>query len=127
MDNMETVAQVCNIQPNGHYVQATVHNGTIYVSGQFSVDADTGERTFGTVREEAKQALDNIELILKALGSDRSKILKTTAYVCSMDDWGEVNEAYAGFFKEHRPARTIVNAKELHFGFKVEIEAIAAL
>ena len=124
---METVAQVCNIQPNGHYVQATVHNGTIYVSGQFSVDADTGERKFGTVREEAKQALENIELILKALGSDRSKILKTTAYVCSMDDWGEVNEAYAGFFQEHRPARTIVNAKELHFGFKVEIEAIAAL
>ena len=124
---MEAVRQVKNIQPNGHYVQAMVHNHTIYVSGQFSVDAETGERRFGTVQEEAERALGNIELILKELGSDRNRILKTTAYVCSMDDWGEVNKAYSSFFKEHCPARTIVNAKELHFGFKVEIEAVAAL
>ncbi len=124
---METVMQVKNIQPNGHYVQAMVHNSTIYVSGQFSVDAETGERMFGTVREETERALGNIELILKEFGSDRSRILKTTAYVCSMEDWSEVNKAYSSFFKEHRPVRTIVNAKELHFGFKVEIEAIAAL
>ena len=124
---MEAIRQVKRIQPNGHYVQAVIHNDTIYVSGQFSVDADTGEQKFGTVQEETERALGNIELILKGLGSDRSKILKTTAYVCSMDDWSGVNEAYIGFFKEHRPARTIVNAKELHFGFKVEIEAIAAL
>lgn len=124
---METITQVKNIQPNGHYVQATIHNGTIYVSGQFSVDADTGERRFGTVQEETERALENIELILKKAGSDRRKILKTTAYVCSMEDWGHVNEAYIRFFGAHRPSRTIVNVRELHFGFKVEIEAVAAL
>lgn len=124
---METIIQTKEIRPNGHYAQALIHNGVIYVSGQFSVDADTGERKFGTVQEETRRALENIELILKASGSDRQKILKTTAYVCSMEDWSDVNEAYVNFFGEHRPARTIVNAKELHFGFKVEIEAIAAL
>lgn len=124
---METIIQTKEIRPNGHYAQALIHNGVIYVSGQFSVDADTGERKFGTVQEETRRALENIELILKASGSDRQKILKTTAYVCSMEEWSDVNEAYVNFFGEHRPARTIVNAKELHFGFKVEIEAIAAL
>lgn len=124
---METIIQTKEIRPNGHYAQALIHNGVIYVSGQFSVDADTGERKFGTVQEETRRALENIELILKASGSDRQKILKTTAYVCSMEDWSDVNEAYVNFFGEHCPARTIVNAKELHFGFKVEIEAIAAL
>lgn len=124
---METIIQTKEIRPNGHYAQALIHNGVIYVSGQFSVDADTGERKFGTVQEETRRALENIELILKASGSDRQKILKTTAYVCSMEDWSDVNEAYVNFFGEHHPARTIVNAKELHFGFKVEIEAIAAL
>lgn len=126
-DSMESTIQTEGIRPNGHYAQAVIHNGTIYVSGQFSVDADTGERVFGTIQEETKRALENIEKILLASGSDRSRILKTTAYVCSMEDWSGVNEAYAGFFGEHRPARTIVNAKELHFGFKVEIDAIAAL
>lgn len=124
---METIIQTKGIRPNGHYAQAMIHNGMIFVSGQFSVDADTGERKFGTVQEETRRALENIELILKASGSERKKILKTMAYVCSMEDWAGVNEAYINFFGEHRPARTIVNAKELHFGFKVEIEAIAAL
>lgn len=124
---METIIQTKGIRPNGHYAQAMIHNGMIFVSGQFSVDADTGERKFGTVQEETRRALENIELILKASGSERKKILKTTAYVCSMEDWAGVNEAYINFFGEHRPARTIVNAKELHFGFKVEIEAIAVL
>lgn len=124
---MELITQVHKIKANGHYAQASIHNGVIYVSGQFSVDPYTGERKFGTVREEAERALENIELILKEAGSDRSKMIKTTAYVCSMEDWGEVNEAYERFFGSHRPARSIVNAKELHFGFKVEIEAVAAV
>lgn len=102
---METIIQTKEIRPNGHYAQALIHNGVIYVSGQFSVDADTGERKFGTVQEETRRALENIELILKASGSDRQKILKTTAYVCSMEDWSDVNEAYVNFFGEHRPAQ----------------------
>ena len=115
------------MKANGHYSPALIHNGVIYVSGQFSVDAGTGERKFGSVQEETERALGNIELILKEAGSDRRSILKTTAYVCKIEDWAKVNEAYQRFFGEHRPARSIVTVKELHFGFKVEIEAVAAV
>lgn len=124
---MKAIEQVENIRANGHYAQAMVYNGAIYVSGQFSVNSETGERKFGTIQEETEQVLSNIELTLKKAGSDRSKILKTTAYVCSLEDWEKVNEAYECFFGEHKPARSIVKVEELHYGFKVEIEAIAGV
>lgn len=124
---MEFITQMKALKANGHYAQAAIHQGTIYVSGQFSVDPETGERQFGTISEETERALKNIELVLKEAGSHKNRILKTTAYVSSMEDWSQVNEVYERFFEGHKPARSIVNAKELHFGFKVEIEAIAAV
>ena len=119
--------QIQTLKANGHYSSAIKSGETIYVSGQFAVDPATGERKFGTVQEETRQALQNIEMILQDAGSDRNHILQTTAYVCSMEDWAKVNEVYDEFFGDYRPSRTIVNAKELHFGFKVEIEAIATV
>ena len=119
--------QIQTLKANGHYSSAIKSGETIYVSGQFAVDPATGKRKFGTVQEETRQALQNIEMILQDAGSDRNHILKTTAYVCSMEDWAKVNEVYDEFFGDYRPSRTIVNAKELHFGFKVEIEAIATV
>ena len=56
-----------------------------------------------------------------------SKSSSPSVNVCSMEDWAKVNEVYDEFFGDYRPSRTIVNAKELHFGFKVEIEAIATV
>ena len=124
---MTVISQTRHMKANGHYSPAIEYDGVIYVSGQFSVDPDTGERKYGTVEDETLQALTNIELVLKEAGSDRSRILQTTAYVCSMEDWDKVNDAYMQFFGAHKPVRIIVNAKELHFGFKVEIEAVAAV
>ena len=54
-------------------------------------------------------------------------MVRTTAYVASMDDWGAVNDVYREFFGDHKPARTIVAVPEIHFGFLIEIDGIAVL
>jgi len=55
------------------------------------------------------------------------RVIKTTVYIADIELWGRVNSVYARFFGEHRPARAVVPSRELHFGFQIEIEAIAAL
>jgi 2-iminobutanoate/2-iminopropanoate deaminase len=113
--------------PGGHYSQAIVHNGLVYVAGQLPIDPKTGERKLGPIEEQAEQTLENIRAILQAAGSDMNRVLKMTVYISDIDLWGKVNEVYAHFLGDHRPARAIVPVKELHYGFQIEIEAIAAL
>jgi 2-iminobutanoate/2-iminopropanoate deaminase len=114
-------------QPAGHYAQAIVHEGLIYVSGQLPIEPQTGERCLGSVEEQTELALHNVAAILEAAGSHPSRVLKTTIYVSDISLWGRVNAVYAAFFGEHRPARAVVPTRELHYGLLVEIEAIAAL
>ena len=113
--------------PGGHYSQAIIHNGLIYVAGQLPIDPATGEKKLGSIEEQAEQVLANIRAILEAAGSSLNRVLKTTVYVSDIELWGKVNEIYARTFGEHRPARAVVPIKELHYGFKIEIEAIAAI
>src|SRR5436190_8065118 len=114
-------------QPGGHYSQATMHHGVVYIAGQLPIDAKTGEKKLGSIEEQTEQVLANIREILHAAGSDLSRVLKTTVYVADISLWSQVNEVYARVFGEHRPARAIVPVKELHYGFQIEIEAIAAV
>ena len=111
----------------GHYSQAVVHNGVVYISGQLAIDPKSGERNLGPIEEQTGQALRNVIAIAEAAGSDLNHILKTTVYISDIELWGKVNEIYAQFFGDHRPARAVVPTKELHFGFLVEIEAVAAV
>lgn len=113
--------------PAGHYSQAIVHSGMVYVSGQLPIDPQTGEKRIGSIEEQTEQALSNLAEILKAANSDLNQVVKTTVYVSDIKLWGRVNAVYAKFFGEHRPARAVVPTRELHFGFQVEIEAIAAV
>lgn len=114
-------------RPAGHYAQAVVHGGLVYVSGQLAVDPETGEKRLGSIEEQTKQALSNIAAILQAAGSSLGLVLKTTIYVSDISLWGRVNDVYAEIFGAHRPARAVVPTKELHYGFLVEIEAVAAV
>ena len=114
-------------QPAGHYAQAIVHNGIVYVSGQLAIDPATGEKHLGSIEEQTEQALRNVAAILEAAGSDLAHVLKTTVYIADMSLWGRVNTVYARHFGEHRPARAVVPTKELHYGFLIEIEAVAAV
>jgi len=112
--------------PGGHYSQAVVHNGLVYVAGQLSIDPRTGERKLGSIEEQTEQVLRNVAAILEAAGSDLSRVLKMTVYVADIELWAAVNTVYARVMGEHRPARAVVPTKELHYGFLVEIDAIAA-
>ncbi len=112
--------------PGGHYSQAVVYNGLVFVSGQLSIDPQTREKKLGTIEEQTEQALKNVAAIVKAANSDLSRILKMTIYVADINLWSAVNTVYARFMGEHRPARAVVPTGELHYGFLVEIECIAA-
>lgn len=114
-------------QPAGHYSQAIVHQGLVYVAGQLAIDPATGERKLASIEEQTEQTLKNVSAILVAAGSDLQHVLKTTVYITDISLWGQVNEAYAKAFGEHRPARAIIPVKDLHYGFQIEIEAIAAV
>ncbi len=113
--------------PAGHYSQATVHNGIVYVAGQLAIDPRTGERKLSSIEEQTEQALSNVSEILKAAGSDLSRVLKMTIYIADINLWGAVNAVYARVMGEHKPARAVVPTKELHYGFLIEIEAVAAV
>jgi 2-iminobutanoate/2-iminopropanoate deaminase len=113
--------------PAGHYSQATVHNGIVYVAGQLAIDPLTGERKLGSVEEQTERTLRNVEAILLAAGSDFAHVLKMTVYVTDIEHWAAVNATYAKVLGPHKPARAIVPTKDLHHGFLVEIDAIAAV
>jgi len=91
------------------------------------IDPITGEKRIGSIEEQTEQALKNVAAILKAAGSDINHVIKTTVYISDIELWDRINAVYANFFGEHRPARVVVPTKNLHYGFQIEIEAIAAL
>ena len=114
-------------RPAGHYSQAIVHDNIVYVSGQLPINPRTGDKLTGPIEEQTEQVLNNIAEILKAAGADLNQVLKTTVYISDIELWSRVNNVYSRFFGEHRPARSVVPTKNLHFGFQIEIDAIAAL
>jgi 2-iminobutanoate/2-iminopropanoate deaminase len=113
-------------KPRGHYSQATVYNGLVFVAGQLSIDPKTGEKKLGSIEEQTEQALSNVHAILEAAGSDWSRVLKMTVYVSDINLWDAVNKVYSRVLGEHRPARAVIPTGDLHYGFLIEIEAIAA-
>ena len=114
-------------QPAGHYSQAVVHNGLVFVSGQLPIDPENGERILGSIEKQTEQVKKNVKAIPEAAGSSLDRVLKVTIYISDMELWGKVNSVYAEFFADHRPARAVVPTRELHYGFKVEMEVIAAV
>jgi 2-iminobutanoate/2-iminopropanoate deaminase len=113
--------------PGGHYSQAVVCNGLVLISGQLPIDPKTSRKKFGTIEEQTEQVLNNIAAILSAANSDISRLLKVTIYVADIEMWSAVNTVYAKFMGANRPARTLIPTGLLHYGFFIEIDAIAAV
>jgi 2-iminobutanoate/2-iminopropanoate deaminase len=112
--------------PAGHYSQAVVCNGLVYVAGQLAIDPQTGEKKLGSIEEQTEQALKNIGAILQAANSNLNRVLKMTLYIADNSLWLAVNEVCARIMGDHRPARTTIATGDLHYGFLIEIDAIAA-
>ena len=111
--------------PKGHYSPGIEHHGIVYVSGQLPMDLVTREPFAGDIETQTELALRNVEAVLKAAGSDLSRVMQFTIYISDIELWGAVNKKYAEVMGDHRPARAIVPVKDLHFGTKIEIQAIA--
>jgi 2-iminobutanoate/2-iminopropanoate deaminase len=114
-------------KPAGHYSQGVAYNGLLFVSGQLSIDPATGEKKLGSIEEQTEQALSNVLGIVEAAGGDWSRVLKMTVYVADIGLWEAVNKVYARVLGENRPARAVVPTGDLHYGFLIEIEAVAAV
>lgn len=112
--------------PAGHYSPVVEHGGVLYVSGQLPMDPETKEVPSGAAAQTLR-ALQNLENLLLAAGSDRAHVLQVRVYVRDIDLWDEVNATYAEWFGDHRPARAIVPCGHLHFGSLLELEATAAV
>jgi 2-iminobutanoate/2-iminopropanoate deaminase len=113
----------------GPYSQAVSVEGStlLFLSGQIGVDPGTGEMAGGGVKAQAEMCLRNLISVVEGAGGDSRSVVKTTIYLTSMDDFGDVNEVYAGFFEEPFPARACVEVRGLPKGALVEIEGLAVL
>ena len=113
--------------PAGHYSQAMVFRGQVYVSGQLPIDPRTGTVVEGDAEVQAEQTLRNVGAILEAAGSGLDLLLSMHIFVNSRADWPGVNAACERVLGDHRPARAIVGGADLKPGCRVEITAVAAV
>jgi reactive intermediate/imine deaminase len=114
-----------NAGPGGHYSHGVVANGFVFVSGQLPITA-SGEKLSGaSFGDQARQVLANVENVLKACGSGVDRLVQVRVYVDSTDNWPEFNTIYAQWAGDSRPSRAVVPTGALHYGFKVEVEAVA--
>jgi 2-iminobutanoate/2-iminopropanoate deaminase len=113
--------------PGGHYSHVVVHGGVAYISGQLPIGPAGPLPATATFDEQARQVLANVRAAVEAAGSDLSRVLKCTVYVSDIADWPVFNRLYAETFGDHRPARAVVPVSPLHYGFRVEMDATAAV
>lgn len=111
----------------GHYVPGMISNGMLFISGQLSLDLNTRKVPIGGIAEHMEQALKNIDLVLQAAGTDKNHIVQCRIFLTNIGDWDAANVVYANYFCEHKPARIIIETPNMHFGCKVEIEAVAEI
>jgi reactive intermediate/imine deaminase len=123
---MKTIETSNMPKSNGHYSQCIEHNGILYLSGQLPINPETKEIP-ETIEEQADQALRNVELILNEAGSSKRQVLQMRVYISDIALWDKVNERYSMFFEDHKPVRSIIPTRDLHFGCLIEIEATAIL
>jgi len=114
-------------KPGGHYSHVVVHGGVAYVSGQLPIAPDGPLPPDASFERQATQVLANVRAAVEGVGSDLSRVLKCTVYVNDIGDWPEFNRLYAEVFGEHRPARAVVPVSPLHYGYRLEMDAIAAV
>jgi len=112
--------------PMAPYSVAAEANGFVFISGQVARDPATGEREPDDVRVQAHRVMDNIGIVLGDLGLGFDDIVKTTIFLSDIENFGVVNEVYAGYFGSEPPARSTFQAGALPGGFLVEIEVVVA-
>ena len=111
--------------PGGHYSHAVTANGFVFVSGELPIAPDGTKLNEAPFEQQAQQVLDNVALALKGAGSSIDKLTQVRVYVTDIASWPAFNTLYAKWAGSARPARCVVPVPQLHYGFKIEIEAVA--
>lgn len=111
--------------PGGHYSHAVAGGGLVFVSGQLPIAPDGTKLADAPFAQQARQVLDNVALALAGAGSSIDKLLQVRVYVTDITAWPEFNAIYAQWAGDARPARAVVPVPQLHYGFKIEVEAVA--
>lgn len=111
----------------GPYSQAVKVGDFVFCSGQIPIDPATGDFVSSDVAEQTEQVLKNLTQVLRAAGTDLNGVVKTTVFLADMNDFAAMNEIYARFFGENKPARATVQAARLPRDARVEIECIATV
>jgi len=124
---VKTISTPQASQPAGHYSQAIVSGGVVYVAGQLGRDPAAPNDPPGDAATQTVRALASVAAILDAAGSSLGHLLQVTIYVTDIGLWGEINEAYAAVLGSHRPARAIVPIGPLAGGYVLEVVATAEL
>ncbi len=112
--------------PRGPYSPGVKAGDSVYVAGQVSMDPVSGEPKLGDIKSETRQALSNVQAILAGCGASLSQVVRCGVYLTNAADFQAMNEVYAEFFTEGKPARTTIIVAALPLpGAKVEVDAIA--
>ena len=112
---------------SGHYSQAVVKGHEVFISGLLPI-TPSGEKLNGaSFTDQTIQVLDNLKAILADAGSSPDKLVSVRVYISNLDNWVEFNSLYSKMVGAHRPARAVVPVPALHYGFSLELEAIAVL
>ena len=113
-------------KPAGHYSQAIVSGAHVFVSGQLPIRPDGRPLDDDGFEAQARQAIQNMLEVVRAAGSSPQQLVRVTAYIVGIANWPRFNAVYASMLPDARPARSVVPVPELHYGYLVEIDAIAA-
>ena len=113
--------------PIGPYSQAVSCGNMLFVSGQIPIDPESGELAINSFAEQCHRVLLNLQLILQAGGSGLDRVLKVTIYMKNLTQFGELNEIYAEYFDDSKPARACVEVSDLPKGVDIEMDAIAEI
>lgn len=111
--------------PGGHYSHVSIANGMVFVSGQLPIDAQGRKLTEASFDTQAEQVLSNVKAALEGAGSSIEQLIQVRVYIVGIEHWASFNQIYARWAADARPARAVVPVPVLHFGFQIEVEAIA--
>ena len=121
----ETVSTAKAPAAIGPYAQAIKANGFVYTAGQIPLDPQTGNLIEGGITEQTRRVLDNLKAVLEASGSSLDQVVKVTVFLKNIADFSAMNEVYAEFLGNAKPARSTVAVAELPRNALVEIDLVA--
>lgn len=109
----------------GPYQQAIRANGFVFTAGQIALDPRTGNLIGGGIDAQTRQVLENLKAVLTAAGSSLDQVVKATVFLKNMADFQAVNDVYAEYFGDSKPARSAVAVTDLPKGALIEIDLVA--